>query len=67
MMEFLMSWWVEVAMGLLFIALLLIIILVNMCYHELVRKYEEEHAKELSKKEIKELQKMMPKLPEEEK
>ena len=39
-----------------------------MCYQELRRKCEEEQrAKELTKKEKRELQNMLPKLPKEEK
>lgn len=66
MIEFLMAKWVEVVFGLLIIAFLLMIIFANMCYQELRRICEEEQrAKELTKKEIKELQKILPKLPKE--
>lgn len=68
MIEFLMANWGEVVFGLLIIAFLLMIIFANMCYQELRRKCEEEQrAKELTKKEKRELQNMLPKLPKEEK
>lgn len=68
MIEFLMAKWVEVVFVLIMMMFLLLITFVNMCYQELRRKYyEEERAKELSKKEKAELKKMMPELPKEDK
>ena len=68
MIEFLMAKWVEVVFGLLLIGVLLLFAFVGMCAQDLIEKYEDELiAKELNKKEKRELQKMMPKLPKEEK
>lgn len=65
MNEFLMANWVEVGFGLLMIVIALIFILACLCYQEAKREFEEEQkTKELTEKEIEELQKMMPKLPE---
>ena len=66
MIEFLMAKWVEVVMVLLIMVVLLLFVFVGMCAQELIEKYDNE-PKELTKKEIKELQKMMPELPKEKK
>ena len=68
MIEFLMAKWVEVVFGLLLIGVLLLFAFVGMCAQDLIEKYEDELiAKELNEKEKRKLQKMLPKLPKEEK
>lgn len=68
MIEFLMVKWVEVVFGLLLMGVLLLFAFVGMCAKDLIEKYEDDKlAQKLTKKEIKELQKMMPKLPKEKK
>lgn len=66
MIEFLMAKWVEVVFTLILFSGLLLFTFVGMCARDLIEKYEDElRKKELTKKEIKELQKMLPKLPKE--
>ena len=67
MLEWLIEFWAETCFGLLIVGFLMMIIFVNMCYHELKKNYDEDQRAKLSKKDEKELKKMMPKLPKEEK
>lgn len=68
MIEFLMAKWVEVVFGLLLMGVLLLFAFVGMCAQDLIEKYEDELiAKELNKKQKKELKNMLPKLSKEEK
>lgn len=67
MIEILMNNWAEICFGLLILGFLMMIIFVNMCYQELMKNYDEDQHAKLSKKDEKELKKMMPKLPKEKK
>lgn len=65
MLEWLIEFWAEICFGLLMVGFFMMIIFVNTCYQELNKNYDEDQRAKLSKKDEKELKKMLPKLPKE--